>query len=173
MEILHFFPVIIAQLTIKILSTRDGAIDTNFMHHFRNEAYITSGQYSFASHRFSRNSITNHNVKKWKIIKMKISAIITRILALATVAKGATSTMTEMALREYQANSRLQSARQKMLKSSYRRRPSTARRIPAGSAMSLNELLELIASAQKAADKRRRQLKMYSKMLEITNSYKN
>ena len=93
---------------------------------------------------------------------MKMSAVITQIVAMAMVANEATSTMTEMALRAYQANASFQSARQKLLKSGYRRRLSTARRIPAGSAMSLNGLIE-----------RARQLNLYYEMLKITNSYKS
>ena len=102
---------------------------------------------------------------------MKIFAVITQIVFMASVAHGVTSPITEMALREFQAKTRHQAARQKMFNSGRHRTPSHVRRIPAGSAMSFADLFKHLATAQKAADKRRRQLKTFNEMLEITNGY--
>ena len=90
---------------------------------------------------------------------------------MASMATGATSPITEMALREYQANSQRQVARQKMFRSGYHRRPSSVRRLPPGSTMTLSDLLEHVAKAQKAADKRRKQLNTFNEMLKITDGY--
>ena len=104
---------------------------------------------------------------------MKLYSVITQIVFMASVAQGVTSPITEMALREFQANTRHQAARQKMFNSGRHRSPSHARRIPAGSAISFADLFKHLAAAQKASDKRRRQLNTFNQMLKITTEFKN
>ena len=104
---------------------------------------------------------------------MKLYSTTTLALSvLATVTNAVTSPITEMALREYQANARHQFARQKLFKSGHHRATGTGR-IQPGSAMSFADLFEHLEMAQKAAEKRRKMEKLFEQMLQITNGYKN
>ena len=100
---------------------------------------------------------------------MKVNSAITyTLLVLLSVANAVYIPITDNALQEHQTKS----ARQKLDKSGIRRsRPNP--RIVAGSAISFSALFKHLETAHKAADKRRRQLITFTKMLEITNGYKN
>ena len=65
-----------------------------------------------------------------------LSTLTFSIFVLATVANAVTSPITEMALREYQANRQHQAVRQKLYKAG-RHRPTGTRHMQPGSAMSL------------------------------------
>ena len=67
------------------------------------------------------------------------STFIWALFLLATVANAVTSPITEMALREYQANGRHQATRQKLFKAG-RHRPTKTRRMQSGSAMNFADL---------------------------------
>ena len=100
------------------------------------------------------------------------SAITTILFVLATVTNAVTSPITEMALREYQAKALHQSARNKLIKSGRHRRTNT-RHIAPGSAISFADLFKQLEMARKAAEKQRKIEKLFSKMLQITNGYRN
>ena len=104
---------------------------------------------------------------------MKLYSTITLALSVLTpVTDAVTSPITEMALREYQANVRHRSVRQKLLKSGHHRATGN-RRIQAGSAMSFADLFKNLETARKAANKRRKMEKLFRQMVQITNGYKN
>ena len=104
---------------------------------------------------------------------MKLYSGITFILfVMATVTNAVTSPITEMALREYQANALHQAVRHRLLASSCHR-STGIRRVAAGSAISFADLFKHLETARKAAEKRRKREKLFSKMLQITNGYKN
>ena len=104
---------------------------------------------------------------------MKVYCTITSVLfLLATPANAVTSPITEMALREYQANTAHQSARQKLFQSGYRR-PTGKRRIQPGSAISFTDLFQHIKIAQKTVAEKRRKMAMFHHMLQITNGYQS
>ena len=104
---------------------------------------------------------------------MKLYSTITLVLsALATVTNAVTSPITEMALREYQANTRHQVLRQKLFKSG-RHRVTGNRHIEAGSAMTFADLFKHLETARKTVEKRRKMETMFNRMLQITNRYKN
>ena len=100
---------------------------------------------------------------------MKVySAITYTLLVLLSVANGVYIPITDNALLEYQTKS----VRQKLVKSGiHQSRPTSG--IASGSAISFADLFKNLARAQKAADKRQKQLKTFTKMLKITNGYKN
>ena len=94
------------------------------------------------------------------------------IFVLATVANAVTSPITEMALREYQANRQHQAARQKLYKAG-RHRPTGTRHMQPGSAMSFTDLFKHLETARKTAHKRRKMENIFNQMLQITNGYRN
>ena len=104
---------------------------------------------------------------------MKLYSTLTRALfLLATVAHAVTSPITEMALREYQANGRHQATRQKLFKAG-RHRPTETRRMQSGSAMNFADLFKHLETARKAVEKQRKMETIFNEMLQITNGYKN
>ena len=90
------------------------------------------------------------------------------VFVLAIVANAVTLSITDRAVQGYQATAHYQ----KLFQSGFHPRPSS-RQIPAKSAIGMAELLKLVESAQKAAEKRRRIEKMFKRMIQITNEYKN